>query len=224
MNKIKIFIIPKELIKNTKLEDKIEDNLAEETFRNFSLHFKKSLLFKDIFQIREYAIKNSLLNDENQNYYYLEFGVFKGSSSNFFSKYLNKLYAFDSFEGLKEDWTGTSETKGSFNLNKQIPKLNSNIEIIIGLVENTLEEFLKKHNPKINFVHLDMDNYSPTKYVLEKLKPFLVKDSIIIFDELYNFIGWEQGEFKALKEVFKDHEFEFIGFNIKGAQVVIKIK
>ena len=169
-------------------------------------------------------IKTSLLNDKNKDYYYLEFGVFKGSSTNFFSKYVNKLYVFDSFEGLKEGWIGTSNIKGSFNLDKKIPKLSSNVEPIIGWVENTLEDFLKKHNPKINFVHLDLDTYNPTKYTLEKLKPYLVKNTIIIFDELYNFVGWEYGEHKALKEVFNEDEFEYIGFNIKGAQVVIKIK
>ncbi|MDB0054040.1 class I SAM-dependent methyltransferase [Candidatus Pelagibacter sp.] len=215
-NRIKVFLIPTELQKKSKLENKIDENLVEETFQNFKEHFKKSVLFKDISQIREYAIKTSLLNDKQKDYYYLEFGVFKGTSTNFFSKYVNKFYAFDSFEGLKEDWIGTGDAKGSFNLDKQIPKLDTNVEPIIGWVENTLEDFLKKHNPKINFVHLDMDTYNPTKYTLEKLKPYLVKNAIIIFDELYNFIGWEQGEYKALKEVFNEDEFEYKGFNIKN--------
>jgi len=224
LNKIKVIIIPKELKKNTMLEDKIEQNLVEETFKNFKIHFKKSVLFKEISQVREYAIKTSLLNDKNKDYYYLEFGVFKGTSTNFFSRYVNKFYVFDSFEGLKEDWMGTNDIKGSFNLDKKIPKLSSNVEPIIGWVENTLEDFLKKHNPKINFVHFDMDTYNSTKYTLEKLKPYLIKNAIIIFDELYNFVGWEHGEYKALKKVFNEDEFEYRGFNIKGAQVVIKIK
>ena len=117
ISRVTIFLVPTELKKKTKLEDKIEENLVEETFANFEVHFKKSLLFKDIFQIREYAIKTTLLNDKNKDYYYLEFGVFKGTSANFFSEYVNKFYVFDSFEGLKEDWIGTSDTKGSFNLN-----------------------------------------------------------------------------------------------------------
>ena len=69
-----------------------------------------------------------------------------------------------------------------------------------------------------------MDTYSSTKFTLEKLKPYLVKNAIIIFDELYNFIGWEQGEYKALKEVFKEEEFKYKAFNIRGAQSVIQIK
>ena len=32
----------------------------------------------------------------------------------FFSKFVNKFYCFDSFEGLKEDWVGTSQSKGHY--------------------------------------------------------------------------------------------------------------
>ena len=203
---------------------KLKNNLDQDTYDCFKENFKQSVLFKNIDDIRGHAIKNSLLNDKNNDYFYLEFGVWKGRSANFFSKYVKKLYAFDGFEGLKEDWVGNYEPKGSFNLNKQIPKLNPNVEPIVGWAEDTLEDFLKKHNPKINFIHLDMDTYSPTKFVLEKIKPYLVNDSIILFDELYNYIGWEYGEYKALKEVFKDDEFKYKSFNLMGAQSAIQIK
>ena len=66
-----------------------------------------------------------------------------------------------------------------------------------------------------------MDPYSSTKFTLEKLKPYLVKNAIIIFDELYNYIGWENGEYKALKEVFKEEGFEYKAFNLQGSQCVI---
>ena len=33
-----------------------------------------------------------------------------------------------------------------------IPKLNKNIDLIVGYIQDTLDDFLKKHNPKINFV------------------------------------------------------------------------
>ena len=208
-----------------RLQKIIENDLAEDTFKNFKEHFKKSVLFYDTTkEIREYAIKTSLLNDKKKEFYYLEFGVYKGRGANLFSKYVNKLYAFDSFEGLKEDWVGSAMPKGKFNLNKQIPKLNSNVEPIVGWVEDTLDNFLKKHNPKINFVHLDMDTYSPTKFTLEKIKPYLVKDAILVFDELFNFIGWENGEYKALNEVFKENEFVYRAFRVNAEQSVIQIK
>jgi len=206
------------------LKQKLKEELVNEILNHFKEYIKKGMIFTNILEIREYAIKTSLLNDRNKEYYYLEFGVWKGDSSNFFSKFLNKLYYFDSFEGLKEDWVGRHLLKGHFNLNKKIPSLNSNVEPVVGWVEDTLEDFLKKHNPKINFVHLDMDTYSPTKFTLEKIKPYLVKGAIILFDELYNYHGWRNGEYKALTEVFKDNEFEFKAFNLEGEQCVIQIK
>ena len=193
----------------SKLQLKLEENLVNETTVHFNKHFK---------------IKTSLLNDTKNEYYYLEFGVFEGMTTNYFSKLVKKLYCFDSFEGLKEDWAGTSDPKSAFNLNKKVPKLNLNVEPIVGWVEDTLELFLKKHNPKVNFVHLDMDIYSATKFTLENLKPYLVKDAVILFDELYNYDGWESGEYKALKEVFNEDEFEYKSFNLLGCQSMIKLK
>ena len=155
----------------------------------------------------------------------MEFGVWKGESANYFSKFVNKFYCFDSFEGLKEDWLGRLDRPAkTFSLNKKIPNLNSNIEPVIGWVEDTLDDFLKKHNPKINFIHFDMDTYSPTKFTLEKVKPYLVNNSILIFDELYNYSGWKEGEFKALKEVFNDNEIEYRAFNLDSYQCVVQIK
>ena len=217
-------MIPIEYKSKLTLQTKINDNLVEETFDNFKEHFKKSLIFDDTSEVREYAIKTAVSNDKNNEFYNLEFGVYQGTSANYFSKYVKKLYAFDGFQGLKEDWLGTNQRKGSVDLNKKVPKLNSNVEPIVGWVENTLEDFLEKHNPKINFVHLDMDTYSPTKFTLERIKPFLVKDAIILFDELYNYVGWQHGEYKALKEVFKDDEFEYKAFALNSVRCCIQIK
>jgi len=217
-------MLPEEMRQTFSIETILKENTARENYEHFKEIFKTTVLYRDVWEIRKYAIENAISNDKQQEGFYLEFGVWKGWSTNFFSKYVKKLYAFDSFEGLREDWGGSKFGKGHFNLNKQIPKLNSNIEPIVGFVEDTLDDFLKKHNPKINFVHLDMDTYPSTKYALERLKPFFKKDAIIIFDELYNYHGWKNGgEYKALKEVFKDDEYIFKAFNVLGRQVVIQI-
>ncbi len=212
------------IVKGTSIDSLINENSTKENYEYFKEFFKTTVLFRRAWDIRKYAIQSAIANDEKKELFYLELGVWKGSSSNFFSRYVKKFYAFDSFEGLREDWVGYFMEKGHFNLNKKIPKLNSNVEPVVGFVQDTLDDFLKKHNPKINFVHLDMDTYPSTKYALERLKPFLNKDAVIIFDELYNYAGWEHGEYKALKEVFKDDEYIFKAFNTLGHQVVIQVK
>ena len=200
----------------------------EEQTRSCFEHFKKffkTSIFLNSNTIRGYALDDALENDKEAGYFYIEFGVYSGTSINFFSKKLNnkKIYGFDSFEGLKEDWVGTSVPKGTFNLNKKIPTLENNAIPIAGWIQDTLPMFLKEKNPKINFVHMDVDTYESSKFILESIKPNLVKGSIILFDELYNFEGWDVGEYKALREVFNDDEYKFLAFSQDSAQVVIKI-
>lgn len=209
--------------KNRLIYSLYREKQLRDCFEYFKDHLETSMIFKDQWKIREYSIKKSLFNDPGNNFFYLEFGTFEGKSANFFSKFVKKIYCFDSFEGLKEDWVGTPAAKGHFNLKKKIPKLNTNVETIVGWVEDTLDDFIKKHNPKINFVHLDMDIYSATKFTLESLKPYLTKNAVILFDELYNYTNWRQGEFRALQEVLKENEYKFIGFNIFGNQVAIQL-
>ena len=61
-----------------------------------------------------------------------------------------------------------------------------------------------------------------------KIKPYLVKDATIIFDELYNYYGFEEGEYKALLEIFDKDEFAYKAFEISdqkyGSKVVIQVK
>ena len=103
-------------------------------------------------------------------------------------------------------------------------KLNSNVEIIEGLVEETLDSFLNKHGKeKILFVHMDLDYYPSTISVLKKIKPFLSNNAIILFHALHNYSGWKNGVVKAINETFDKNEFEFIAFSSK-IQGVIKYK
>ena len=201
-----------------------KEHQAINCFEHFKKYFKNSI-FLSTDKIRGYALNAAKENDNASDYFYIEFGVFSGTSINFFSKNLNnkKIYGFDSFEGLKEDWVGTSVPKGTFNLNKKIPKLENNVVPIAGWIQDTLPIFLKEKNPKINFVHMDVDTYESSKFILEAIKPNLVKGAIILFDELYNFEGWDVGEYKALREVFNDNEYKFLSFATDSSQVVIKI-
>ena len=205
----------------------VYDFYKEEQIKNCYEHFKehlKTAVLLNSENIRDHAITQANENDKDPDNYYLEFGVFSGSSINFFSNKINKkIYGFDSFEGLKEDWLGTTVIKGTFDLKKKIPKLNSNVVPISGWIQDTLPIFIEEKKPKINFVHMDVDTYETTKFVLERIKPHLIKGAIILFDELYNFEGWDVGEYKALTEVFDEKDYKFISFSTDTSQATIKI-
>ena len=179
-------------------------------------------LFKDLAEIHMHIISKI-----NRSGLILEFGVYTGRSIKRFSKQLynmednRTIYGFDSYEGLQEDWSGApSIVKGSFKTKP--PKLPSNVQLVIGLVQDTFENFLNNTQDKdIAFIHLDMDTYTPTKYALEKAKPYLQKGTIILFDELYGYPNWQKHEYLALTEVFNENEYEFILFG--NEQAAIKI-
>ncbi len=228
LSRIIVRIIPHE-IRSPELfyiERNLMEDMKREVYEIFAEELKKSIRFNNIPLIQKYALDLAKENENKleieEDLFYLEFGVYKGGTANFFSKFVKKLYAFDSFQGFREEWEG-NRPKGDYDLNKKVPKLNSNIEPVVGYVEDTLDDFLKKHNPKINFVHMDMDLYNPSKFTLERIKPYLQKGAIILFDELYNHINWKEGEYKALKETFEDSEYKYKAFNIMGDQVAIQI-
>lgn len=147
---------------------------------------------------------------------WLEFGVFNGTSINYISNFTDGVvYGFDSFEGLPEDWRPGFE-KGTFSTNKKLPNVNKNVVLIEGLFENTLDNFLNLHlNKKISFIHLDADLYSSTKYVLDKIKTRLKKGTVIVFDELINYPGYdeENGELLSWYEFITENDikYEWIG-------------
>lgn len=221
--------------------DYYKEDEVKSSYEHFKKYFPSSVFFTTSTEIRREIINkairysldkkqlNKLQNQEDE--FFLEFGVFNALSTNIFSKQLKlekyKLFAFDSFEGLLEDQIGhIGNYKGKFNRFKKIPKLESNVSPVVGWIQDTLPIFLKeKVNDKfkIRFIHIDVDTYETTKYILENLKKYLVKDSIILFDELYNMPGWRVGEYKALIETFSEEEYSYIGFTAYGEQVAIKI-
>lgn len=197
----------------------------DKSFQTFKKHFYKSVFLHST-QIRRFAISEAT-KDEKDNDYFLEFGVYKAASLNFFSKYIKKntIYGFDSFQGINHNWVGHTEEIGHKDLKKKLPKVHSNVILIAGWIEETLEKFIiEKNNISIKFIHIDTDTYESTNYILKKLKPYLQNNCIILFDELYNFAGWSVGEYKALIENFEEEEYEFFAFSLVGKQAAIRYK
>ena len=136
---------------------------------------------------------------------WLEFGVCSGRTINLISRSTtNKVYGFDSFFGLPEDW-GNHQKKGSYGRSGNLPNVNDNVELIVGLFEDTLDSFLKKYEGAVAYLHLDADLYSSTKFVLNKLSDRIVKGTVISFDEIYNYPEYADHEIKAWVEFCNEH-------------------
>jgi hypothetical protein len=155
-----------------------------------------------------------------------EFGVWKGESINFFAKSCPKsrVFGFDSFEGLEEDWYGFRLQKGFFSTNGQLPKCESNVNLVKGWFEDTLPKFCAElQQEKILLLHMDADTYKPTAYVLSSLSNNLGKGTIIIFDEYFGYPNFRLHEFKAWQELVDSRglKYRYIGYT--EMQVAIEI-
>ena len=149
-------------------------------------------------------IANSLPGDV------LEFGVYKGESLHALSLTLSKdksIFGFDSFLGLPENW-GEILPKGYFHT--KVPKFEAkNINLIVGLFEDTLHNFLVKNQNLFSLVHIDCDLYLPTVFILENIIDRMIPGGIIVFDEYYGYPDFENFEYLAWKECSKKSNRKF---------------
>lgn len=153
-----------------------------------------------------------------------EFGVFSGSTINHIASHTKQpVYGFDSFEGLPERWRD-GFLKGAFAMNS-LPKVQPNVVLIKAWFEDTLPSFINDHQESIGFLHIDCDLYSSTKTIFDLLSDRIHPGCIIVFDEYFNYPGWEEGEYKAFHEFLEraDLKYEYIGYNRNQEQVAVKI-
>lgn len=156
---------------------------------------------------------------------FAEFGVFSGASINHFARILAsrnaRIYGFDSFEGLKEDWQGTELPKGSFDRGGILPDVLSNVTLVKGWFDQTVPAFLDGHPGKFAFIHFDADTYEATELLLGLLKDRMASGTIVIFDEYLGFPNWEMGEFRAWQAHVRLHgiPYEYLGFSNNQAAI-----
>ena len=202
-----------------------------ERFTNYSLErstktfynsMQNSTIIRDKEKFQKWCLEYSINNPTKEDGLFMEFGIYKGSSINRFAKMIpNKtIYGFDAFEGIEEDWK-IDALKGKMDLKSKIPNLEKNVTLVLGWVQDTLDDFLNKNPQPLQFIHLDMDTFTPTNFVLNKIKKRLQKNTVILFDELHGYDKWESHEYKALIENLNEDEYQFIGFSKLQACIVI---
>jgi hypothetical protein len=158
----------------------------------------------------------------------LEFGVFSGNSINYIASKKNWIVdGFDSFEGLPENWRDGYD-RGFFSVNA-LPNVPANVRLHRGWFQDSIPRFLESLGDKgtpISYLHIDCDLYSSTKTIFEFLGNRIVSGTVIVFDEYFNYDGWEDGEFLAFKEFVKLNsiKYEYLTYNSTHEQVAVIIQ
>jgi len=172
-------------------------------------------------EVLSYAIESTKLDGA-----ILEFGVFSGGTIQFISEKFppKKIYGFDSFEGLPENWRPGFPRK-AFDLHGALPKVPDNVILLKGWFNQTLPKWKKENQSMVSFLHVDCDLYSSTKTIFHELSDRIVEDTIIVFDEYFNFPGWETSEYKAFQEWIESSslDYRYLAVNVRHEQVAVKI-
>jgi hypothetical protein len=155
----------------------------------------------------------------------LEFGVFSGGTINQIAGAIPstiKVYGFDSFEGLPEDWR-PGFLRGRFAV-PSLPKVAANVELIKGWFDRTLPEFIAAHPGKVGFLHVDCDLYSSTVTIFQLLRGRFRPGAVVLFDEYFNYPGWQASEHRAFTEFVESCgcKFEYLAYNERHEQLAIR--
>ena len=209
------------VLTDTDLMARLRDASATAAFEE--AHLREAAGYKS-----RLALHRAMLREvRDKDGLHLEFGVYKGDSINHFAGLSPDVtwYGFDSFEGLPEAWTLGAKA-GAFSIGGNLPPVRGNVRLTKGFSESTLPGFVAQHRgEKIALIHIDCDLYSSTVTILRNVADMLVPGTIVLFDELINYHGWEEGEFKAFTEFVAERNlaFEYVAYNRTGGQVAVRI-
>jgi predicted O-methyltransferase YrrM len=154
----------------------------------------------------------------------LEFGVFQGRSLRIIAAARpgGEVYGFDSFAGLPEDYRSHVRA-GAFAVDER-PDVPG-ADLVVGWFDDTLPRFLVEHPGPVDFLHVDGDLYSSAVTVLKLVGPRLHAGSVIVFDEFFNFPGWEDHEFRAWQEhlAATGAQVTYEAYTVNNEQVVARV-
>ncbi|WP_430335174.1 class I SAM-dependent methyltransferase [Rhodococcus sp. ACT016] len=157
----------------------------------------------------------------------LEFGVASGTTLRIITESLcatgHEVWGFDVWTGLPEAWR-TGFPAGEF-AQQSMPSVPG-AQLVSGLFEDTLPGFLADHPGPVAFAHLDADLYSSTRTVLELIGDRLVPGSVLVFDEYFNYPGWQSHEHRAWTEFVTRTgvEFDYLSYTANNEQVVVRLR
>jgi len=209
INVFKIFLyygLPSKFT-NPNAIDILEKNALESSAHYIESVGSNAVIFRSRMDLWSFALNQVAIEG-----IFIEFGVSYGKSINYFAERIPKdfkIYGFDSFQGLKENFTGTKFGIGAFSTNKKLPKVKNNVILIEGWIKDT------------SFVHLDVDTYVSTKEALDLVQDRIKSGTIVIFDEYLGNPNWLNHEYKAWKEFVSKTgvSYEYIAFSAQAAVI-----
>lgn len=156
----------------------------------------------------------------------LDLGVWIGWSTRLLAdRSGRRVYGFDTFEGLVEDWQVDDRMlvkAGAFSIAEPFAQrlikdtgvtiedgipgaLGCDVEFVQGSTYDTLAPFLDAHPGPIRLFHMDLDTYESCLHALETCKERFEVGSILVFDEYLV----TNGEMRAFYEFHERYGFEF---------------
>ncbi len=158
--------------------------------------------------------------------HFLEFGVFSGGTIRRIAKVkpAATIHGFDSFEGLPQAWEGFSLGRRAFSREGRLPRVPRNVVLHKGWFSETIPIWLERESGPIAFIHVDCDLYSSTVDIFRLLKDRLQPGTIVVFDEYFNYPGWERHEFKAWQEFVAKERVEYDYICYSRQQVAVRIR
>lgn len=200
-----------------------------ETARYVQSRMNKVKAFSSQEEIMRYAVESIEKNrgGGGESLIIAEFGVFEGKSINYIASLVGngqKIYGFDCFDGLPLDWR-TDFERGTFKVDG-LPKVAENVTLIKGLFSDTLPRFVAEHQAeRCALLHIDCDLYESTRDVLTNLSGQIGAGTVLVFDEYFNYPGWQEGEYKAFQEFVSEQHlrYEYLAYNALHEQVAVRI-
>ncbi len=155
----------------------------------------------------------------------LEFGVYRGTSLGFLASAASgTVHGFDSFEGLPEGWT-ERDPAGQYRVGRRPADLPDNVELHVGLFEETLPGFVAERSGPVRLLHVDCDLYASTVAIFRHLAPWMRPGTVIAFDEYFGYAGWRQHEYRAFQEAVAKHgwHYRYVAVNPFRKQAAVRI-
>lgn len=153
---------------------------------------------------------------------HIELGVRRGRTMRHIAKETSAtIHGFDSFVGSPGSYAWP-DIRGRRQDGK-LPDVPANVTLWPGWFSDTLPRFIADHADKIAFLHVDCQTYESTKPAFDILGGRLVPGSVIVFDDYFNYWGWQTEEHRVFEEFLAASGYGADYFGVSEQQLAVKL-